>query len=147
MSCELLIALHKIFGFPFPLSRAPRRPAYEVPYSYLELTSSTTPFFLPGSTPTKLFSQILQHPHIDDPLVNKMLAQPSHNLHLLFRGQTGNGGLDNTAHRSLVNGNETLVVDKSEEAHDELAVHAVRHAAVARDGIAEIFDVEGALEA
>ena len=40
-----------------------------------------------------------------------------------------------------------MVVQVREEAHNELAVHAVRDATVARNGVAEILDLEGALEA
>ena len=36
-----------------------------------------------------------------------MLAQSLDNLHLLIRGETGDGGLDNTTNRGLVDGDET----------------------------------------
>lgn len=39
-----------------------------------------------------------------------------------------------------------LVVDKGEEAHYELAVHAVSHATVTRNGITKVLDVECSLK-
>lgn len=39
-----------------------------------------------------------------------------------------------------------LVVDKGEEAHDELAVHAVSHATMSRDGVTKVLNVEGSLK-
>jgi hypothetical protein len=47
---------------------------------------------------------------------------------------------------SVVDRKLPLVVDKGEEAHDELTVHAVGHAAVSRDRITEIFNVKSSLE-
>lgn len=39
-----------------------------------------------------------------------------------------------------------LIVDKGEEAHYELAVHAVSHATVTRNGITKVLDVECSLK-
>lgn len=39
------------------------------------------------------------------------------------------------------------VVEVRKHGHDHLAVEAVRHAAVARDGVAKVLHFEGALEA
>lgn len=44
-------------------------------------------------------------------------------------------------------GDESVVIDVCEEAHDKLAVHTVGHAAVPRDRIAEVLDFEGAFKA
>jgi hypothetical protein len=57
------------------------------------------------------------------------------------------GRLDDAAYARLVHGDETLVVHKGEEAHDELAVHSIRDAAVAGDRFAEILDFERAFKA
>lgn len=46
----------------------------------------------------------------------------------------------------MVNGNEGVVVHVGEETHDELAVHTVGNTAVTGDGVAEILDLEGALQ-
>ena len=46
-----------------------------------------------------------------------------------------------------MHGDETLIIHEGEEAHDELAIHAIGDAAVARDGLAEVLDFEGAFEA
>lgn len=40
-----------------------------------------------------------------------------------------------------------MVINIGEEAHDELAVHAVRHATVAGDRVTKVLDFEGTLEA
>ena len=102
----------------------------------------------------------------DDTLVDEMFAEALDDLHLLFRGESVDGGFDDAANRSLVDGDETvkmvslitrskgrlpmnvpLVVHVSEEAHDELTIHAVGHSTVTRDRIAKVLDVESALEA
>lgn len=93
-----------------------------------------------------------------------MLAQPPNHLHLLFWGQSRDASLYDTSDGSLVNSDEAgktvsikkcaerlydslpLVVNKGEEAHDELAVHAVSHATVAGNRIAKVLDVECSLE-
>lgn len=41
---------------------------------------------------------------------------------------------------------ERVVIDVSKETHDELAVHAICYAAMARDGVAKVLDLERALE-
>lgn len=57
------------------------------------------------------------------------------------------GHLNDPAHARPIHGDEALVVHEGEEAHYELAVHAVGDAAVAGNGFAEVLDLEGALEA
>ena len=42
---------------------------------------------------------------------------------------------------------ETLIIHEGEKAHNELAIHAIGDAAVARDGLAEVFDFESTFEA
>jgi hypothetical protein len=46
----------------------------------------------------------------------------------------------------VVNGDEAGVVEKRNRSHDELAVHAVGHAAVARNRVAKVLDLESALQ-
>lgn len=46
----------------------------------------------------------------------------------------------------MVNSNEARIVEEGNGSHNELAVHAVRHSAVARNGVAKVFNLEGALE-
>lgn len=92
-----------------------------------------------------------------------MLAQSFHNLYLLFWCETDDSSLDDAANGSLVNGNEAkfvlatdpveivrgnspLVVHEGKETHDELTVHTIRHTTMARNGVTEILDVEGALQ-
>ena len=69
----------------------------------------------------------------DDPLVNEMLAQAFHDLNLLLGTQSGDRLLNHPANAGLVNSDETLVVHESKEAHDELAVHTIRDATMARN--------------
>lgn len=82
-----------------------------------------------------------------DPLIEQILGQPPHDLDLLLVSQARNGRLDDAPHTRLVDGDKTLIIHEGEEAHDELAIHAVGDAAVARDGLAEVFDFEGPFEA
>lgn len=46
-----------------------------------------------------------------------------------------------------MHGNKTLIIHKGKEAHDELAVHSIRDAAVTGDRFAEILDLEGSFQA
>lgn len=80
-------------------------------------------------------------------MVIQVLPHPPDELNLLLDGQAVDGRLQHGAQLDLVRGDEGVVVQVREEAHDELAVHAVRHAAVAGDGVAKVLDLEGALEA
>ena len=80
-------------------------------------------------------------------MVDEVLAQDLDNLELLLVRQAGNGGLDDTADGRVVRCNEAAVVEKGNGAHDELAVEAIRRAAVAGDRVTKVFDLEGALEA
>ena len=43
-------------------------------------------------------------------------------------------------------GNEARVVHKSNGSHDELAVHSVGHAAMSRNRVAKVLDLEGTLQ-
>ena len=76
-----------------------------------------------------------------------MFAQAFNDLHLLVNRQAYDSHLDHASNSCLVHCNETLVIHVCEEAHDELAIHAIGHPAMSRYRIAEIFDVEGALQA
>lgn len=77
-----------------------------------------------------------------DALVVQILAQTPHNIHLLLRRQPCDRTLDNTAHTRLVDGNEALIIHKSEQSHNELAVHPVGDSPVAWDTVAEVLDLE-----
>lgn len=80
------------------------------------------------------------------PLVDEVFGEKLDELDLFFRCKAGDGGFEDRSRRRLVDGDEALVVHEGKEAHDELAIHAVSHAAVARDRITKVLDVEGALE-
>jgi hypothetical protein len=80
-------------------------------------------------------------------LVDQVLAKPQNHVHLFLEREPRDGRLDDAADARLVHGDEALVVHEGERAHDELTVHAVGDAAVARDGVAKVLDVEGALDA
>jgi hypothetical protein len=79
-------------------------------------------------------------------LVRQVPSHVLHELNLLVHRQARDGELYHVTKLHLVDGDEGVVVDMREEAHDELAIHAVRHAAVTRDGLAKVLDLEGALE-
>jgi len=98
-----------------------------------------------------------------DALIDQVFTETLDDFHLLFRRQTSDGQLDDSADRSLIDRDEAteisarstemlichnapLVVHESEETHDELTVHAIRHAAVTRNGVPKVFDVECPLE-
>lgn len=69
----------------------------------------------------------------DDSLVDKVLAQTLYNLNLLVRRKTVDRLLNDTTDAGLVHRNEARVVHEGEEAHDKLAIHAIRHATVSGD--------------
>lgn len=79
-------------------------------------------------------------------MVHQVLAQYPDNLYLFFRGETGDSGLQHTADACVIGGNEAGVVEEGNGAHDELTVHAIRHAAMTGNTVAEIFNLEGALQ-
>jgi hypothetical protein len=55
----------------------------------------------------ELLTKILEHLRVNNALVDEMLAQSLDNLHLLFRGEASNSGLDDATNRGLVDGDET----------------------------------------
>lgn len=82
----------------------------------------------------------------DKALIGEITTHALDELDLLLDSQACDGGLEDGAETDLVRLDEGVVVDVGEEAHDELAVHAVRHATMAGDGVAKVLDLEGALE-
>ena len=54
---------------------------------------------------------------------------------------------DHAAHARLMHGDETLIVHKGKEAHDELAVHPIRDATMTGDRFAEVLNFEGPFQA
>lgn len=83
----------------------------------------------------------------NDALIAEVAGHALDELDLLVRAEAGDGRLEHGSEVHLVESDEGVIVHVGEEAHDELAVHAVRHAAVSGDGVAKVFDLEGALEA
>lgn len=82
----------------------------------------------------------------DNTLIPQILTHALDQLDLFLRRQTVDGHLHQASHRRLVRGNETVIIHVHEETHDELAIHAVRHAAVARNGVTKVLDLESALQ-
>ena len=80
-------------------------------------------------------------------LVDEMLGKKLDKCNLLVRREASDSGFEDRSGRCFVHSDEALVVHESEEAHDELTIHAVSHAAVTRDRVTEVLDVESALEA
>ena len=83
----------------------------------------------------------------DNSLVAQVVAHYPNKLQLVLGCQPVDGRIQHRPELDLVHGDERLVVHVGEETHDELAVHAVRHAAVAGNGVAKVLDLEAALEA
>lgn len=80
------------------------------------------------------------------PLVVEMLSKALDQRDLLISRETSDCCLQDSAHARLVLSDEALVIHETEETHDELTIHSVRHASVARNRVAEVLDVECALE-
>lgn len=76
-----------------------------------------------------------------------MLAEDLDHLHLLLVGKAGDGRLNHAANSRVVHCNKTRVVEEGNGSHDELTVHAVRHAAVSGNRVAKVLDLECALQA
>lgn len=75
-----------------------------------------------------------------------MLGEPLDHFNLLLGRETGDSGLDDGADAGLVDGDERLEIHKCKEAHDELAIHPIRHSAVSGYRVAKVLDVERALQ-
>lgn len=82
----------------------------------------------------------------DSTLVVQVLAQTPDDLELLLHRQTVDGDLNYISDARLEHRDEAVVVHVREEAHDELAVHAVSDATVTRDRLAKVLDLESTLE-
>lgn len=80
-------------------------------------------------------------------MIVQVFAQATNDLKLFINRKTVNGGLDDVAYTGFIDSNEAVEVHEREKAHDELAVHTVSDATVARNGLAEVLDLEGPLEA
>lgn len=94
----------------------------------------------------ELRAQVLECGGGQLPLVDEMFGEELDEFDLLFGCKASDGGFEDRSGRGLVDGDEALVVHEGEESHDELAVHAVSHAAVAGNRITKVLDVESALE-
>ena len=79
-------------------------------------------------------------------MVFKVFSQALHELHLFLQRQARDCKLHDITIVELVLGHEGLIIHKRKEAHDELAVHSIRHATVSWDGVAKVLDLESALE-
>ena len=78
-------------------------------------------------------------------LIEQVFTQTPYDLHLLLCAQPCDGRLNDGAYACLVYRNKTLVIHEGEEAHDELAVHAVSDTSMPGNALAEILDLEGSL--
>ena len=66
--------------------------------------------------------------------------------HLMLDAITFRGTTISSADSSIININEGVVVDVGEHRHHHLTVHSVRQPAVPGDAVAEVLDLERALE-
>lgn len=121
---------------------------YSFSHSQFPIPLSVQPPLYPNSSfKRNLPIQTLHHPLPNDPLDDQILSQPPHHLRHLLDRQPLNRRLDHAAHARLIHGDEALVIHEREQAHDELAVHAIRDPAVAGDRLAKVLDFEGPFEA
>uniref|UniRef100_A0A1Y1M5I5 Uncharacterized protein n=1 Tax=Photinus pyralis TaxID=7054 RepID=A0A1Y1M5I5_PHOPY len=88
------------------------------------------------------FKELFGH----DTLVAQVPRHALDQLDLLFRAQARNGSLKNRSDVDLVERDEGVVVHVREEPHDELTVHAIRHAAMSWNRVTEILNFEAALQ-
>ncbi len=95
---------------------------------------------VPGNAAT---THLLGHNALESQVAAHALDQ----LNLVLGAKLRNGRLEDGAEVDLVHGNKCVVVHVCKEAHDELAIHAIRHATVARDRVAKVLDLEAALQA
>lgn len=79
-------------------------------------------------------------------MVNEILGDEQQQLLMVVDGQPSRNNLQHLVEIDLGLRNERMVVDVGEEAHDELAVHAIGNTSMARDGVAKVLDLERALE-
>src|SRR5271156_4850110 len=80
-------------------------------------------------------------------LIIKILPQASNDIELLLDRQACDCCLDDGAHAGSIDSDEALIVHICEYSHNKLTVHAVRNTAMSRNTVAEILNLEGALEA
>lgn len=95
----------------------------------------------------KIFTEVVYHLVTNSTLVVEVLRQSFHQSNLLLRREAGDCCLQDATHTGFVLGNEALIVHEAEETHDELTIHTICHATVSRNGVAEVLDIECALEA
>ena len=99
------------------------------------------------------FTSILPRPPARDSPVSPLLPEPlsRHDGRDFLECLDFLGLLHDAEHgdhpRDVLSEHEGPHVDGDEYAHDDLTVHSVREPAVARDGVPEVLDVEGPLEA
>jgi hypothetical protein len=79
-------------------------------------------------------------------VVDQVLRQNLHDLKLLLVREAGDGSLNDAANGGVVRRDEAGVVKERNRAHDELAIKAIRHAAMSGDGIAKVLDLKCTLQ-
>lgn len=67
-------------------------------------------------------------------------------MRLVLDAQPGDQHVQHGTGVVVPDGDKGLVVEEGKHAHDELAVHAVRHAAVTGDRVAKVLELESSLE-
>ena len=76
----------------------------------------------------------------------KRVCNEKQQLLMVVNSQPSRHNLQHLVEIDLGLRNERVVVDVGEEAHDELAVHAIGNTAMARNRVAKVFDLERALK-
>ena len=80
---------------------------------------------------------------LEDSVIHQIPSHALKKLNLFLGRQACYGHFHDTAEADSVQSDEGVVVHVRKEAHDELAVHAVRNAAVTGDRMTEILNLEG----
>lgn len=80
-------------------------------------------------------------------MIDQVLCQNLHNLKLLLVRKASDGSLNDAANSCVMRCDEAGVVEERNRAHDELTVEAISHAAVSRDRVTKVLDLECTLQA
>ena len=104
--------------------------------------------YIVSTIPSEVELDFLCRTHIGSKhaLISQILDHLSNQIQLVLSSQRNRPG-NHFSQASLVSSNKSLVVKVREHAHDELAIHPVGDAAVTRDRITKVLDLERPLQA
>ena len=109
-----------------------------------------------GSPGTKGISSPHQTPNLSQAFPDRrwdlsfhdeIFHQSFQNFDLILRRKSLHCHFEHPSYAGLIFRDKALIIDKREEAHDELAIHAVRDTAMTWDRFTKVFDFEGTFQA